>query len=44
MKNFRDCIRDHRDPIPGSAHGLANMQVEDAAYESSRTGKALDIQ
>jgi predicted dehydrogenase len=43
MKYFLDCLNANRDPIPGGAQGWANMKVVDAAYESSRTGKAVDI-
>jgi predicted dehydrogenase len=36
---FVDCIREGRAPIPGGAEGLVNMQIVDAAYQSSRTGQ-----
>ncbi len=40
---FIECIRENKTPIPGGLEGLANMKVVDAAYESSRSGKAVDI-
>jgi len=40
---FIDCIREKKIPVPGAAEGLANMKVLDAAYESSRTGKVMEI-
>ncbi len=43
MKYFLDCIRAEQEPIPGGTHGWANMKVVDAAYESSRTGKVVNI-
>lgn len=43
MQYFLDCIRGGVEPSPGGSHGWANMKVVDAAYESSRSGKAVDI-
>jgi predicted dehydrogenase len=43
MAYFIKCIREKITPVPGAAEGLANMKVVDAAYESSRTGKAVEI-
>ena len=43
MKYFLECILQDRPPVPGGIHGLANMKVVDAAYESSRTGKVVDV-
>ncbi|MFQ5419566.1 MAG: Gfo/Idh/MocA family protein [Anaerolineae bacterium] len=40
---FIDCIRENRIPIPGGREGMINMKVVDAAYESSRTGKVVEI-
>lgn len=43
MAYFVDCIRQGRKPVPGGSEGLVNMQIVDAAYESSRTGRAVDV-
>lgn len=43
MAYFVECIRSRMPPIPGGQEGLINMQVVDAAYESSRTGQVVQI-
>jgi predicted dehydrogenase len=43
MKAFAEAIASNSTPLPGGLEGLANMKVIDAAYESARTGKAIDI-
>jgi predicted dehydrogenase len=43
MAHFIGCIRKNKTPVPGGLEGLMNMQVVDAAYESSRTGKVVKI-
>jgi predicted dehydrogenase len=43
MKYFVECIEKKIVPVPGGAEGLVNMQVVDAAYESARTGKVVNI-
>jgi len=43
MAYFVDCIRANRTPVPGGAEGWSNMQIVDAAYESSWTGAAVYI-
>lgn len=43
MAYFLDCIRRNRTPSPGGTEGLINMKVVDAAYESARTGKVVEI-
>lgn len=43
MAHFVDCIRTGRTPIPGGAEGLVNMRIVDAAYESSRSGRAVEL-
>jgi predicted dehydrogenase len=43
MAYFIECIRKKKTPTPGAAEGLTNMQVVDAAYRSSRTGKVVKI-
>lgn len=44
LKYFVECIEKKQTPIPGGLEGLMNMKVVDAAYESSRTGKVIEIQ
>jgi predicted dehydrogenase len=43
MAYFLECIGEKKTPVPGAAEGLVNMKVVDAAYESSRTGKVVEI-
>lgn len=43
LKYFVGCIEQNKTPIPGGAEGLINMQVIDAAYKSSKTGKVVKI-
>ena len=43
MAYFVDCTRANRTPVPGGAEGWVNMQIVDAAYESSRTGETVKI-
>ena len=43
MAAFVDCIHQGRTPNPGGAEGLINMKIVDAAYESARTGKVVEI-
>ncbi|MEP7135467.1 MAG: Gfo/Idh/MocA family oxidoreductase [Chloroflexota bacterium] len=43
MAHFIDCIRNNKTPVPGGLEGLINMKVVDAAYESSRKGKVVNI-
>ncbi len=43
MQYFIDCIEQKLKPIPGPAEGLVNMKVVDAAYESARTGKVMEV-
>ena len=44
MAYFIECIQSGQMPVPGGAEGLVNMKVVDAAYESARTGKVVEIQ
>ena len=44
LKYFVDCIEKKQTPIPGGLEGLMNMKVVDAAYESSRTRKIVEVQ
>lgn len=43
LKYFVDCVMKKKTPVPGGAEGLVNMKVVDAAYESSRTGKVVEL-
>lgn len=43
MAYFIKCIRENKTPNPGALEGLMNMRVVDAAYKSSKTGKAAEI-
>jgi predicted dehydrogenase len=43
MAYFLKCIRTGATPVPGAAEGLVNMQVIEAAYESARSSKVVDI-
>ena len=43
LKYFVECVEKNQTPIPGGLEGWTNMKVVDAAYESSRTGKAVEI-
>jgi len=39
-----ECIKKKQTPVPGGMEGLMNMKIVDAAYESSRTGKVVEVQ
>jgi predicted dehydrogenase len=43
LRYFVDCIHKGQKPVPGGLEGMINMKVVDAAYESSRTGKVVEI-
>jgi len=43
MSYFVNCIRENRTPVPGGREGVVNMKVVEAAYESSRSGRAVEI-
>ena len=43
LKYFIECIEKKQTPVPGGLEGLMNMKVVDAAYESTRTGKAINF-
>jgi predicted dehydrogenase len=43
LKYFVECIEKNRTPVPGGVEGWINMKVVDAAHESSRTGKVVEI-
>lgn len=41
MAYFLDCVRTRSTPVPGGLEGWTNMRILDAAYRSSREGKAI---
>ncbi len=43
LRYFVECIEKKQTPNPGGPEGIVNMKVIDAAYESSHTGKVVDI-
>jgi predicted dehydrogenase len=43
LKHFVECVEKNQIPVPGGLEGWTNMKVVDAAYESSKTGKAVEI-
>jgi len=43
MAHFVTCIREGCQPSPGGADGLASMRVLDAAYESARSGRVVNL-
>lgn len=43
LKYFVDCVEKNEIPVPGGLEGWTNMKVVDAAYESSSTGKVVNI-
>jgi len=43
LKYFIECIEKNQTPVPGGLEGWTNMKVVDAAYESSRIGKVVEV-
>jgi predicted dehydrogenase len=43
MAHFLDCVRTGFTPVPGGLEGWSNMRVLDAAYQSSREGKVIEL-
>ena len=43
IAHFVECIRTRTEPVPGLAEGQAVLDIVDAAYESSRTGRAVRL-
>jgi predicted dehydrogenase len=43
MKYFMDCVERGETPVPGWQEGLVNMKIVYAAYESSRSGKVVEV-
>jgi predicted dehydrogenase len=44
VRYFVQCIRDKSRPVPGGLEGWTNMRVVDAAYESARSGRTVELQ
>jgi len=43
MNYFIECIRENHTPIPGGTDGWTLMLIMDAAYQSSRTGRVVEL-
>ncbi|NIA11570.1 MAG: Gfo/Idh/MocA family oxidoreductase [Nitrospiraceae bacterium] len=43
MRYFVESVRTGRKPVPGGDEGLVNMRIVDAAYESARTNRLVEI-
>jgi predicted dehydrogenase len=43
MACFASAIQSGETPVPGSREGLVNMKIVDAAYQSARTGKVVEL-
>jgi len=43
LRYFVQCVEKNQRPVPGGQEGWTNMKVVDAAYESSRTGKVVEV-
>ena len=43
LKYFVKCIEQGQNPNPGGREGWINMKIVDAAYQSSQTGKVVEI-
>jgi predicted dehydrogenase len=43
LKYFVECIKSGQTPVPGGLEGWTNMKIVDAAYQSSETGKIVEI-
>ncbi len=43
LRYFVHCIHNGQKPVPGGLEGMINMKVVDAAYQSSQTGKVMEI-
>jgi predicted dehydrogenase len=44
LRYFVQCVEKNQKPVPGGLEGWTNMKVVDAAFESSRTGKVVEVQ
>ncbi len=43
MAYFIDCVRTRTQPVPGINEGQIVLKIVDAAYESARTGEAINL-
>jgi predicted dehydrogenase len=43
LQYFVECVNKNQIPNPGGIEGLMNMKVVDAAYESAKTRKVIEI-
>jgi predicted dehydrogenase len=43
MAYFLRCVESGDQPSPGGEEGLVNMRIVDAAYESARTGRVVEL-
>jgi predicted dehydrogenase len=43
LRYFVQCVEKKQTPVPGGLEGWTNMKVVDAAYQSSQTGKVVEI-
>jgi predicted dehydrogenase len=43
MRHFKDCIAGRATPTPGGAEGIVLMQMVEAIYKSSTTGRSVQI-
>jgi predicted dehydrogenase len=43
LKHFIACVRREAEPVVNVREGIASMEIAQAAYESLRTGKAVEI-
>jgi predicted dehydrogenase len=43
MRHVKECIHDKAEPIIGASQGVQLMQMLDAIYKSSATGKSVEI-
>lgn len=43
IKHFVECLKEGKEPLSTGEHGLHIMQILDAIYESTKTGKGVEI-
>jgi predicted dehydrogenase len=43
MRHFKDCIHGKAKPIIGAREGVMLMQMLDAIYKSSESGRSVEI-
>ncbi len=42
-EHFLDCVREGREPVSSALSGLTNQLILDAIYESSKTGRQIEL-